>query len=274
VTTERFATLARAPDGTIRLAEAALWVALAEQPDLDVAASLGRLDALAAAAARAITPADDADAAAAALRRLLFEEEGFRGNAEDYYDPRNSFLNEVLARRLGIPITLSVVWIDVAATAGVAIRGVGLPGHFVVRLERWGVVRLLDPFDGGTVLSEADCHARVARVHGHEVAFDPRWLRPVTTAEIVARMLTNLKGIHTTRGDWIRALRIVDCLVALRPDAVTEVRDRGTLHARRGDPRAAIRDWETYLRAAADAPDVDDVRRELRALRQSLAALN
>ena len=274
MTTERFATLARAPEGAVRLAEAALWVAATEYPDLDIPAWLRRLDALGARAARAISPRAGAEETAAALRRLLFEQEGFRGNAEDYYDPRNSLLNDVLDRRLGIPITLSIVYIAVAAGAGVTVRGVGLPGHFVARLERQGATRLLDPFNGGAGLTETDCQALVARVQGRSGLLDPAWLRPVGTREIVARMLGNLKAIYTSRGDWPRALRTVESLVALRPDALTEVRDRGAVHARLGDARAAIRDWEAYLLRAAGAPDAADVRQNLRALRQSLAVLN
>jgi regulator of sirC expression with transglutaminase-like and TPR domain len=271
---ERFARLAGAAEGTVRLAEAALWVAAEKYPDLDVAAWLRRLDALGEGARSRMRPEATADEAAAALRMLLAEEEGLRGNAEDYYDPRNSFLNDVLERRLGIPITLSVIYIDVAARAGVSVRGVGLPGHFIVRLTRQGAVRLLDPFHGGAVIGEADCHALVRQARGPDAPFDEAWLRPVTTPEIVVRMLANLKAIYARRGDWPPALRAVECLVTLRPEAPGEVRDRGSIHARLGDARAAIRDWERYLRAAPQAADADDVRQRLRALRQSLGVLN
>jgi regulator of sirC expression with transglutaminase-like and TPR domain len=272
--TGRFAALGRAREGAVRLAEAALWIAATEYTDLDVPAWLGRLDALGAAAARAVAPEAGAGEAAAALGRLLFEREGFRGNAEEYYDPRNSFLNDVLERRVGIPITLSVVYLDVATAAGVTAHGVGLPGHFVVRVERAGDARLVDPFHGGTPLDESDCHALVEQVLGRQVPFDPAWLRPVTTVEIVARMLANLKGVYVGTRDWPRALRTAECLVALRPGALGEVRDRGTVHARLGDPRAAIRDWESYLTGAPEASDAAEVRRQLRAARQSLAVLN
>jgi regulator of sirC expression with transglutaminase-like and TPR domain len=272
--TTRLAALDRAPDGAVRLAEAALWIATTEYADLDVGAWLRRLDALGAAVAREIAPDAGIDEAAAALGRLLFEREGFRGNAEEYYDPRNSFLNDVLERRLGIPITLSVVYLDVASAAGVTAHGVGLPGHFIVRVERAGEARLVDPFHGGTLLDESDCHALVQRMLRREVPFDPAWLRMVTTVEIVARMLANLKAVHVRASDWPRALRIAECLVALRPAALGEVRDRGTLHARLGDSRAAIRDWERYLKSAPEASDAAEVQRQLRALRQSLAVLN
>jgi regulator of sirC expression with transglutaminase-like and TPR domain len=272
--TTRLAALDRAPDGAVRLAEAALWIATTEYADLDVGAWLRRLDALGAAVAREIAPDAGIDEAAAALGRLLFEREGFRGNAEEYYDPRNSFLNDVLERRLGIPITLSVVYLDVASAAGVTAHGVGLPGHFIVRVERAGEARLVDPFHGGTLLDESDCHALVQRMLRREVPFDPAWLRMVTTVEIVARMLANLKAVHVRASDWPRALRIAECLVALRPAALGEVRDRGTVHARLGDSRAAIRDWERYLKSAPEASDAAEVQRQLRALRQSLAVLN
>ena len=270
----RFRALARSPEGTVRLAEAALWIAALEYPGLDLPACLGELDRLGEAAARRIAPGDTADDAAATLAALLAGEAGFRGNADDYYDPRNSFLNDVLARRLGIPITLSVVYVDVGGRAGVDVRGVGLPGHFVVRLRRHRAARLLDPFNGGTVIGEADCHALVRRVHGPDARFDPAFLRDVGTVDVVARMLANLKGVYAGRADWTRALRTVECLVALRPEAPGEVRDRGVIRTKLGDVTGAVRDLESYLRAAPGAADADDVRQRLRALRQSLGVLN
>jgi regulator of sirC expression with transglutaminase-like and TPR domain len=266
--------LAQAADGEVRLGEAALWIAADEYAELDVPAWLDRLDALGTAAARRITPAMDADAAAEALNALLFEEERFRGNREEYYDPRNSFLNDVLERRLGIPITLAVVYMEVAAAAGVTVRGVGLPGHFVVRLDRHGAERLLDPFDRGARLAEADCRALLQRVYQADVPLDPAWLRPVSTQQIVTRMLANLKGAYLALGDWTRALRTVERMLAVAPGALGELRDRGTLQARRGDTQAAIRDWEAYLLAAPETADADHVRQNLRALRQAVAVLN
>ncbi|HEV8674053.1 MAG TPA: tetratricopeptide repeat protein [Methylomirabilota bacterium] len=270
----RFARLAQAGEGEVRLGEAALWIAADEYPHLDLPAWLGRLDALGTVAARRITPAMDADATAGVLNALLFEEQGFRGNRQDYYDPRNSFLSDVLERRLGIPITLAVVYMEVGAAAGVTVRGVGLPGHFVVRLDRHGTERVLDPFDGGARLGEADCRALLRRVYDADVPLDPAWLRPVSTQQIVSRMLANLKGVYMSLGDWTRALRTVERMLAVAPGALGELRDRGTIRARLGDAHAAIRDWETYLVAAPDAHDADRVRQNLRALRQAVAVLN
>jgi regulator of sirC expression with transglutaminase-like and TPR domain len=214
------------------------------------------------------------DAAAAAVGTVLFGEDGFRGNAGDYYDPRNSFLNDVLERRLGIPITLSVIYVEVAARAGLTARGVGFPGHFLVRAEKDGAHCLLDPFNGGAPLGGDDCEALLRRMHGASARLDPAHLRPVGTRQIVTRMLANLKGIYTALGDWPRALRTLDRLLLVCPAALAERRDRGAVHARLGNPRAAIRDWEAYLGGAPDAPDAARVRHDLRALRQALSALN
>jgi regulator of sirC expression with transglutaminase-like and TPR domain len=220
-----------------------------------------------------VTAAQDVDQAAGAVARLLFDEEGLAGNNEDYYDPRNSFLNEVLDRRRGIPITLSVVFIAVAARAGLDARGVGLPGHFIVRAERGGRVRLLDPFHAGRPLDLAECAALIPGSRPGE-RLDPRWLEPVTTRQILVRMLVNLKAAYSRLGDWALALAAVERIRQLAPEALGELRDAGALHARLGHVAAAVRDWEAYLRAAPEAPDADEVRGRLRALRQALASLN
>jgi regulator of sirC expression with transglutaminase-like and TPR domain len=270
----RFAALCSAADGRIPLAEAALALAADEYPGLDPGSYLRRLDALGRQARARLAGDAGADGAVTALNALLFLEQGFRGNREDYYDPRNSFLNDVLDRRLGIPITLSVVYIEVAARAGVTVRGIGLPGHFIVRLERQGTARLLDPFDAGTLLTESDCHDLVRRAQGADVPFDPAYLAPVTTRQILARMLLNLKGLYTRRRDWPRVLRVVDRLLVLSPGALGELRDRGLVQARMGDRLRAIRDLERYLQDAPDAPDAAAVRDRLRALRLAQASLN
>jgi regulator of sirC expression with transglutaminase-like and TPR domain len=256
------------------LAEGALWIAAEAHPGLDVQHWLGRLDALGFRAAERLAPDMDVDRAASAVARFLFEEEGFRGNVEDYYDPRNSFLDDVLDRRLGIPITLSVVYVAVAARAGLKAVGVGLPGHFVVRAQRNGRQRLLDPFHGGALLDHAGSEALVARVRPGGGPLDPRWLEPVTTRQIFVRMLSNLKAVYTALGDWTRALAASERIVLLVPDALEEVRDRGTLHARLGQRMAAVRDWEVYVQKAPAAADAEQVRGQLRALRQALGALN
>ena len=256
------------------LAEGALWIAAEAQPGLDVPAWLARLDALGYRAAERITSDMDVDRAAMAVSEFLFEEEGFRGNAEDYYDPRNSFLHDVLDRRLGIPITLSIVYVAVAARAGLEAAGVGLPGHFIVRAERRGRHRLVDPFHGGGLLDRAACEALVARVRRGGGRLDPRWLAPVTTRQIFIRVLSNLKAVYSSLGDWARALAAVERILLLAPDMLEELRDRGTLHARLGRGQAAVRDWEAYLQRAPDGSDAAQVKGRLQALRQALGSRN
>jgi regulator of sirC expression with transglutaminase-like and TPR domain len=269
----RLVALARTTDAR-SLAEGALWIAAEAYPGLDVPHWLGRLEALGRRAVERVTPDMAVDAAAAAVSRLLFEEEGFLGNADDYYDPRNSFLNDVLGRRLGIPITLSVLYVAVAARAGLAAAGVGLPGHFVVRAERGGRQRLLDPFHGGRFLDRAGCEALVASVRPGSGPLDPRWLVPVTTRQVLVRMLGNLQAAYAAREDWPRALTAADRIILLVPGAVEALRDRGTLHARLGHATAALRDWEAYLQRAPGAADAGQVQDRVRALRLAVASRN
>jgi regulator of sirC expression with transglutaminase-like and TPR domain len=256
------------------LAEGALWIAAESYPGLDVPHWLGRLDALGRRAAERVPPDMAVNHAATAISRFLSEEEGFQGNTTDYYDPRNSFLNDVLDRRLGIPISLSVIYMAVASQVGLDAAGVGLPGHFVVRVERRGHHRLLDPFHSGRLLDRAACEALVADLRPGAGPLDPRWLAPVSTRQILVRMLNNLKGVYTTLGDWKRALAASERILLLVPDALGELRDRGLLHARLGQTAAEVRDWEAYLQHAPEARDSTVVRDRLRALRQALASRN
>ena len=269
----RLVALAGASDAR-SLAEGALWIAAEAYPGLDVPDWLGRLEALGRRASERVTSDMPVDVAAAAVSRLLFVEVGLRGNAEDYYDPRNSFLNDVLDRQLGIPISLSVVYLAVAAQVGLAGAGIGLPGHFVVRAERGGRQQLVDPFHGGRLLDEAGCEALVAQMRPGSGPLDPRWLVPVTTRQTLVRMLANLKAAYSALGDWGRALAASERILLLAPDGVEELRDRGMLYARLGQAAAAVRSWEEYLRRAPTAADAPAVRNRLRAVRHVLASRN
>jgi regulator of sirC expression with transglutaminase-like and TPR domain len=253
---ERFAALIAAP--AIPLAEAALAVAAEEYPRLDVAGSLGVLDTLAAAVSAKLGPQRTSADVLRALRASLFEEGGFRGNRDHYYDPRNSFLNEVLERRLGIPITLSIVHIEVASRVGLPLQGVAFPGHFLVRCASGGREVFIDPFHGGEVLSAEDCVARL-QARAPRAEFDPRHLEPVGTRQILARLLHNLKRIYVEASDDVRALWVVDRLVLLSPDDLHERRDRGLVCARLGHATAAVQDLAAYLDASPDADDRREV---------------
>jgi regulator of sirC expression with transglutaminase-like and TPR domain len=267
----RFAALIARDE--VPLAEAALALAEEEYPRLDTARYLAQLDAL-AAAALSRAGARDAASMLRALRATLFGEDGFRGNDEAYYDPRNSFLNEVLERRLGIPISLSIVYIEVAARAGFPVRGVSFPGHFLVKhVSPGGREVFVDPYRGGELLSAEDCAARHrARTHGREL--DPRALEAAPAPQILARMLHNLKRIYVDRRDDPRALWVVDRLLLLRPGDPIERRDRGLVEARLGGATAAAADLEAYLEAVPGADDADEVRGMVAQLRSRSRYVN
>lgn len=190
--TKRFAEVMGQPEEALPLDEAALLIAAQARPDLDVAEELDRLDRLAAG-----VPAPTLDA----LRRHLFVELGFTGNQADYHDPANSYLDQVMVRRVGIPISLSVLLMEVARRRGVPMVGVSMPGHFLVRHET-GPEEFVDPFARGEVLDQRGCEERFRSVHGPTVVFKPDFLAPVSKRSIVARMLANLDGIATARADW------------------------------------------------------------------------
>ena len=260
--------------GPFDVVEAALLVAREEYPSLDTAAERGRLRALGDEAARRLAGKDNPFERLDALRGFLFEDEGFRGNQSDYYDPRNSFLNEVLDRRTGIPLTLSMVYVEVARAAGLDARGVGLPGHFIVRVDCDDRRLLVDPFHGGEIVTEEDCRGLVNRATGRAELFHRGLLEGSSPREIVARLLRNLKRIYLARDDHERALRAVERLLIVYPDEVTELRDRGFLLAHLERHEAAVADLEQYLEREPHAPDTDAVRARIAWLRRRIRELD
>jgi regulator of sirC expression with transglutaminase-like and TPR domain len=268
-----FAREVSRPDPDVDLARAALLICRVEYPTLDVGAYLGRLDALAAGAASARRATDPLERLHR-LREFLFEEQGFAGNEEDYYDPRNSYLNEVLDRRLGIPITLSLVLIEVGRRLGLGMEGIGLPGHFIAGAQVGGERVLLDPFNRGALLTSEGCGELVARAVGRPVELRAEQFFPVTKRQFLMRMLANLKGIYWGRAAWDKVVWVIDRLLAVSPGAGGEWRDRGAAWSSLGDFRRGLADWERYLRDFPDAPDYEQVRQELRRARQKLAQLN
>lgn len=248
----------------LRIAEAALWIAAESSPELPVEDTLVRIDALGAAAARAcagaFTPAERVEALAG-----FFRAAGFRGNREDYYDPRNSYLHEVLARRTGIPITLAILYIEVARTLGWPLQGVSFPGHFLVKhpveITPAGAPGeiVLDPFSS-EVLDETAYRSLFERALGPRVPFDRRWLRAATAREILARLLGNLKQIHVERGELEAALACCDRILFLFPDSPGELRDRGVVHHRLECFGAARADYARFLALAPNDPAADAVR--------------
>jgi regulator of sirC expression with transglutaminase-like and TPR domain len=260
---DAFAALMGRDDEEIALDRAALLIAAAEYPGLDVEENLRALDQFAdqlrprLAGLRA--PAD----VVGTFADVVHGELGFHGNPDAYYDPRNSYLNEVLTRRLGIPISLSAVYLALGQRLGLPFEGVGLPGHFLVRYDDPLRPLLIDPFADGAILSDADCEHRLRGLYGPRVRLSPAMLDRVETRAILFRMLTNLKGIYVQAEDWPRVIRTIDHLLLVRAGASGEYRDRGNAHLRTGDLRRARADFEHYLLYALDVNDEASVREQL-----------
>ncbi len=268
----RFRDVIELPDEEIDLGRAAFLLATIEAPDLDVDAWLRRLDELGAAVReRAIGVQGDYQQLGV-LTDYLYGELGFRGNVEGYYDSRNSLLNQVIERRLGIPISLAVLLIEVGARADVPLLGVGLPGHFLVRHARH-VELVLDPFDRGRILTRVECAELFKKVFGDQASFRPEMLRPVGSRQILIRMHYNLRAVYLERGDLRRAARVIDRLVRLEPAEPRHWYDRGVLRLNARDPRG-IEDLEHYLAETPDASDREEVEALLVKARRKLAAVH
>jgi regulator of sirC expression with transglutaminase-like and TPR domain len=267
----RFAGLAAERDERINVAEAALLIAQEEYPQLDVQSYLARLDDL-AAEARLDLRADMPPAEQVArLNHFLFVVHRFAGNNEHYYDPRNSFLNDVLDRRTGIPITLSLVYSEVAQRLELPIYGVSFPGHFLVRHVSEPPI-IIDPFLGSVITTE-ECTHRLQGIYGAEARLDRRLMRPAQPREILVRLLSNLKQIYVERSDFIRALACVDRILLLVPDLPRELRDRGILYQRLECFAAALRDFERYLKLAPGDEAAPLIRETLPDLQRRAAQL-
>jgi regulator of sirC expression with transglutaminase-like and TPR domain len=269
---ERFRRLVAGPDASVDLAFASLLIASEEYPGLDVPHYLETLDRMGREVQERLGRGPRA--AVEALSTYLFEEAGFRGNTEEYYDPRNSFLNEVIDRRTGIPITLSMIYMEVAHRAGLDVFGVGLPGHFLVRAKGPGGALLVDPFHGGAVMSEADCQKRLDRVFDGRLRLEPGMLAPCARKGILARMLRNLKVIYVKADDYPRALRTLDLLLCLDPKSGEDLRDRGLLHAAFDCYGLAAADLEAYVALAPAAPEAIALQVKILQMRSLAARLN
>lgn len=257
----RFEEIAALPDAAIDVAEAALWIAAEEYPRLDVTACLVRLDALAAEAAPEVRAAQGSAAQVARLNRFLFVEQGFRGNREDYYDPRNSFMNDVIDRRTGIPITLSLVLIEVGRRLGLPLVGIGLPGHFLVgSADRFDI--FVDAFDGGRILTRSDATA-LFRSMQPGVPFRPEFLSPVRPAQFLTRILNNLLEIYLRAARHAKALPMLERIIVLNPNEHEWIRRRAALHSVLKNYASAARDLERYLALVPDSPDRDELARNL-----------
>ena len=255
--------------GQCELLDGALLIARDAYPGLDADRERERFEQLAAPLLRHGVGSLDAPAQVFALGAYLSGDCGFRGNEDDYYDPDNSFLNVVLDRRLGIPISLAVVYLEVARRAGIQASGVGFPGHFLVRVDDDEQTVIIDPFSG-QALGRPELKQLLAAATNSRMQFTDTMLDPAPTPHILARMLMNLRGIYAGRGEYQRLLLVLDRLIELMPDAVEQVRDRGFLYAKLGAPGAAVEDLQRYAAAIPHAQDVPEIEGLISALEQDV----
>ncbi len=261
---DQLAALAERPDTRIDLPRAALQISRLVRPDLDPRRYLGRLDALAEQARIIVTESGPLVERVGALNAFLFERLGFSGNEDDFYDPRNSFLDQVLDRRIGIPITLSLVYTAVGTRAGLPLQGVGFPGHFLVKAGHGAGSLMIDVFSGGRLLTESDLNARLDAIYGAgalSIRARPALLGAATHREILVRMLRNLKSIYLRREETARVLDMVSAILALVPDLPEELRDRGLLYRDLGHMSAALADLRRFSALSDNAEEIAEVAR-------------
>lgn len=271
----RFAEEVSQPDAMINLGLAALLVGAEEEPRLcDVARCMAWLDEMGEEARARVTRTEGSEVET--LNQYLFEEKGFAGNESDYYDPRNSMLHRVLERRLGIPITLSIIYIEVGRRAGLRVEGVGLPGHFIVRAQAGGgddERALVDPFNR-KLTNDEECQKRLDVIYDGRVELREEHLRAVGTRSILTRVLGNLKAVYVQAELFRRALAAVERILLLTPHDLEERRDRGMLLAQLDRLTDSIAETQSYLNLRPNAPDADDVRDQLKKMRARQAMLN
>ena len=309
-----FQQLVTLPDSAIPLAEVALLMASEEYPQLEISPYLDKLDHMAEMAQELLRTADSPVQTVSKINAILFERVGFRGNTEDYYDPRNSFFNDVLDRRVGIPITLSTVYMEVKRRIKSAMVypvvvifvavvivgfilyfivpkfeaifndfGVPLPAmtvflveasHFVVKYYNRNEEFFLDPFNRGEILTREDCRERIHGMYGDSIEFSERLLEPVTNRQILVRMLNNLKLTYLKSQAFDKTLAIVDMMLMVEPDDIEQFRDRGLIRLQLRQFEGAARDLDHYLRKARNCQDREAVENHLKELRRIQATMN
>ncbi|MEO0852401.1 MAG: tetratricopeptide repeat protein [Cyanobacteria bacterium J06648_11] len=258
----RFITEIRQPSAQIDLAKATLYIAQEEYPELDVEMYLAQLDAMAEAIAPRIPAERYPLRVIQSINAYLYEELGFSGNEDEYYNPRNSFLNDVLDRRTGIPISLSLVYLEIARRLKFPMVGIGMPAHFIIRPDFEGAAIFVDAFHGGKILFEDDCRELLSKLYGQPVELQPSALAPIDAPHFLARVLTNLKVIYLQQGDLDRLLRTIERILLLFPNAPVELRDRGLLYFQQNRWMEARSDLERYIDmmpTSRDAPMIQSL---------------
>jgi len=271
---ESFCRQISLPDNNVDLLRAALLIGADEYPDLDVAHHVATLDAWAQEIGRRVAPGMDEQIQIRQLNKFLFRELGFSGNTGEYYDPRNSYINEVLERRRGIPISLSVVYMELGRRLGLDLVGVSFPGHFLVKLPYGGGEVVIDPYNGGISLSAEDLTDRLQGVFDVAIESPAPFLAPASNKHILIRMLANLKGIYQQQGKAAKIIPIITKILLVDPDRVSEYRDRGLMFNALECYNAALKDFQYYLHHAPDDEDTGDVRQLVFRLQEHHSRLN
>lgn len=258
----------------IPLARGALLLAQEEYPDLDIEKCLDQLAELAREAEPAVRAGADTIEKIQSLSAFLFTRKGFEGNREQFADPRNSFLNEVIERRLGIPITLSVIYIDIGRRLGLSLFGVSFPTHFLVKAVDERGELIIDPFNGGAILSLDEIRARLTQIYGQPVDVNPTMLKAVGSRQILVRMLRNLKSIYAGAADWPRTLAAMDRILMLDPRSLEELLERGALYEKLECFSAALDDFQSFLTQAPQHQAADAAREAVVRLMRQVARIN
>ncbi len=262
------------PEPDIGLARGALLIAKAINPRVKVAATLAKLDAMAQTVRDSAGDSGSPDERFDALNEYFFEQESFSGNRADYYNPQNSFLDYVLLTKIGLPITLSVIYLEIGWRLELPVAGIGLPGHFVVAYFSPDETIYVDPFNDGQFLTEDDCMDIAQVPEDDRIPFQRDYLKPMTKKAILYRMLLNLKHVYVTHQEWDRAHRVTDLLVSLRPGELNQLRDRGLIAYRLDRLQDAVFDIQQYLLQNPNASDADWLNNHLESLRAKLLRLN
>lgn len=265
---QRFYQEVQQPDEAIDLAKAALYIAQEAYPDLDTDAYLNALDTMADEVRERLPKEPYPLKIIGVLNHYLFEDLGFQGNTQDYYNPRNSFLNEVLERRTGIPITLSLIYLEVAKRIEFPMAGVGMPGHFLIRPTVKDMAIYVDPYHQGEILFEQDCQDRLRQVYGESASLQPSHLETVSSKTLLMRMLANLKIIYLHHRDVPKALAAIDRILLMFPATASELRDRGLLYYQQGRLLEARQDLEKYLYEHPESTDAFEIRQVLAQIEQ------
>ncbi len=262
-------------DEKIDLLLGSLLIAETEYPQLRPELYIRHIEELAVRVRAYIPESYDTASTIQAINRVLYEEEKLRGNNEDYYDPRNSFLNDVLDRKLGLPISLAVIYMEVARRVGLPLFGVGMPGHFLLKhYDVDGRETLIDCFEAGKIVSASDCQRRLDKIYSGQLTLQSDFLVTLPRRQILMRMLNNLRSTYLTRRNFRKALQIVDLILAIYPRSPEDVKQRAVLRNESGQLGRALEDFDLYLKMSPEASDVDEIRQIALSIRRRLATFN